>query len=882
MVDNGVKEISKISFGVYSSEEIKSMSVAEITSSRYSLDENLYDTVYDPRLGSIKTGVICEICRLDAYLCPGHMGYIEFAKPVINPMFLSHVLIMLKLFCNKCCRFLLDEERMDFRGFLKIKSKKRFLLLCEHFKKNCICIHCYSVQPEYKLDYKEGIQSIIEVYECSETTQQFPISVEECLKRFQNITDEDVRLIGLNPTLVHPKNFIFTNFPVIPTSCRPHMISDGNVCDDDLTYQLVEILKNNIFLKNESPGLKKKNIKLDVTKCYNNLLFRIQTYFNNSQKKAKHATTGRPIKGIKERIAGKEGQIRNNLLGKRTNQSARTVIGPDPQIDILTIVIPEIMSNILTIPELVYQRNYEEISLLLKNDKVNYIIKPDSRKINVQIKNKFIFKHGDEILFDNGNRKIIYNTDMHFKDKFKILRNGKIFEPEIVEIPSLEIGDVVHRKLRDGDFVMLNRQPTLHKASMMAFKIKILPVKTIMLNPAVTKPFNCDFDGDEMNIHVPQSIEAKTELIELSTPAHCLINTQAGKPNICIVQDSLTAAYILTNKANEPLSKSQYYRIISRVFDSNKRLENRPVFKNVIDYVLPQNLSVSFEDLKIEKGKIIFGVLNKKYLGSSNYSLIKIINYKLGLQTCIKFINEIQLVCNDFLLLYGFTINAEDCLTTQNIDGMIDKFFLEAESHKLDIKHLKIRESKIINCLSKARDLGLYLASQALKPENNFITTVKSGSKGDFFNIAQITGLLGQQTLTNGRIQGMLNNGKRTLPHFPMENLSLEDEYKSRGFICNSFEKGLDPLEYFFHSMSGRKGVSDTAMSTATSGYNMRRIVKLTEDITIHYDGTVRDNLKRQYQFAYNDLGYDSTKLFEGNICCVKDILNDIIENHRK
>jgi DNA-directed RNA polymerase II subunit RPB1 len=167
--------------------------------------------------------------------------------------------------------------------------------------------------------------------------------------------------------------------------------------------------------------------------------------------------------------------------------------------------------------------------------------------------------------------------------------------------------------------------------------------------------------------------------------------------------------------------------------------------------------------------------------------------------------------------------------------------------------------------LGKAKDIGLRIAKESLDPDNNFLSTVISGSKGDFFNIAQITGLLGQQNLKGQRVPLYLNNGKRSLPHYPFGKLSPEMEHESRGFIASSFIKGLNPREFYFHAMSGREGISDTAMGTATSGYMQRRIIKLTEDIKIQNDGTVRDITGHIYQMAYGDDGLDPTNTVKVN-----------------
>lgn len=862
MVDCDLKELSKISFGILSPDEIKKFSVVEIKSSKISFEDpkSLVGSVYDPRLGSITKE--CELCKLDGISCPGHLGYIELLKPIFNPIFINHIVLILKCFCRNCYKFVLNEDHLKLRNLLHFKGKRRFINILENLKKNNVCIHCNVIQPDYKLNTIDNFQSIYAVYEDS----KFDVTPLECLSRFQNINDETIKLLGLDPELNHPKNCIMTKFPVLPTSCRPYVLNDGNICDDDLTYQLIEIVKNNSMVLDPIKGIKH----------YSNLLFRIQTYFNNTQKKAKHATTGRPIKGIKERIAGKEGQIRNNLLGKRTNQSGRTVIGPDSFIDMETVIVPKQMADILTIPEHVNDLNLLKVYLWLEEGKINYVIKKDGRKINIAMKTSYLLNHGDKIIFPSGKELIVMDTKIKISNDCKIIRNGKEIKLEQNQETTIEIGDIIFRKLTDGDLVMLNRQPTLHKASMMALKVKVLPIKTLKINLAISKPFNCDFDGDEMNIHVPQSIESRLELQELSMSSKCIINSQAGKPNMCIVQDSLTASYLITKFKNRPISKNDLFLILSYVYDG-RPFEFSYKFIDIINYILPSRLNINFKDLIISDGYIKYGILSKQFLGNSNNSLIKIIYHQLGTRECVKFVNELQLVCHQWLLIYGFTIHAGDCIRNHKDESILLNCLKEAESFRMSTSHPRIRESKIISCLSKAKDIGMKIAKDSLKMENNFVTTVEAGSKGDYFNIAQITGLLGQQTITNGRIKNVLNNNKRTLPHFPLNTtLSIEDEYKSKGFICNSFEKGLDPLEFFFHAISGRKGVSDTAMSTATSGYNMRRIVKLTEDITIQYDGTIRDVNKRQYQMIYNELGYDPTKMWNGNICDIENIVRNI------
>jgi DNA-directed RNA polymerase beta' subunit len=882
MVDQDTKEITSITFGVYSAQDILKKSVCEVFVSKVSLDENTDNSVYDGRMGTIQNDVLCLTCKQDVWKCPGHPGHIVLKKPVIHPLFFSHVILLLKCFCFKCHKFLLDDGHLKLNNLFIYRGKRRFLEIVAKLKKTPVCVHCVVVQPDYKLLTGEG--SCQQIYQITGNQKKI-LDGEECLARFENIDDETVTMIGLDPRLAHPKNFVLTVFPVIPICCRPFVVSEGNVCDDDLTHQLVEIVKNNALVDKAS-------------KYYNNLLFRIQTYFNNSQKKAKHATTGRPIKGIKERIAGKEGQMRNNLLGKRTNQSGRTVIGPDPSIGMSTLVVPKSMADILTIPETVCTYNIKTIQALVDEGNARYLAR-DGKTLNIDMMRNFrgtILQHGDEIFSPSGHKKLVVDTKIVLCQGEQIFRNGVFLDnvqyPEIKKIP-LKLGDVVHRKLRDGDVAMLNRQPTLHKGSMLAFYIKILPVKTLKINLAVAKPFNCDFDGDEMNIHIPQSLESVAELQMLSTPRECLINSQAGKPNMTIVQDSLTAAYLMSleDPAARTMSRETFFRHLfaARGICHYTRFQEVAIemyrrgycyFNGIalLSCVLPRQFCFRDQEMIIEDGILLKGHLTKKYLGATNSSIIKYIYNELGKIECERFIDDIQFVCVSWITSRGFTINAQDCLRTKDVTSIITRCFVEAESFRRTVFDSRIREGKIIQSLSKAKDIGMKIAKEALGSQNNFVTTVNAGSKGDFFNIAQITGLLGQQTVLDGRIKPVLNNRTRAIPHFPLKDITMEDEYKSKGFITSSFERGLDPIEFFFHAMSGRKGVCDTAMATATSGYNMRRIVKLTEDITVQYDGTVRDLTGRRFQSMYGELGYDPTKLVrvdgKNQVCNVKNLVS--------
>lgn len=397
--------------------------------------------------------------------------------------------------------------------------------------------------------------------------------------------------------------------------------------------------------------------------------------------------------------------------------------------------------------------------------------------------------------------------------------------------------------------------------------------------------------GDEMNIHAPQTIEAETELRLLSTTDKHIISPQESKPNIAIVQDSLTALYMMTNgiqtmtKAHffnismygdirgRPLWNPHKIKIISRVLKKMGKQQQIYTGHSLFSLLLPEdfnyekknNINIQEPVVKIYRGVLYEGTLDKSIVGASNNSIIQILNKEYGIGVTSDFISNVQFISNKWLLINGFSIGLEDCLIKSerkknDIQDQISKCYIEAKGIENTTQNPGIREIRVTASLSKAKDIGMRIAKESMKEENNLLKTVLPGSKGDFFNISQLTGLMGQQNIMHKRVMKQLNNGKRSLPHYPFEGLSKEEEYESRGFIHNSLTHGINPKEFFFHSMAGREGIIKTAMSTALSGYMQRRIIKICEDLQIQYDGSVRDISGKTYQFVYGNTGIDPRK----------------------
>lgn len=990
-------DIKNIEFGIFSPEKIKSIAVVKINSTKLTGAGSLYDKA----MGCITdTNEECATCGLKKE-CWGHFGYIELPEPILHPMYYKSIVSFLKCFCKKCYRLLLSEQHIEISGLSKIKGEKRFSKILESLEKIDICTHCSSPQP--KVMFKPKDMNITMEYKHRKGDGKISIilNVEEIKSIFDNISDDDIRNIGFNPERTHPKNLILTVLPVIPPCSRPYVVADGNTCDDDITYQYLEILK--ICLQLSPPeGAPVKQVNRQ--KLIQSLKFRIATTFDNSKGKAKHPTDSRPIKCLKNRLAGKSGRIRNNLMGKRVDFSSRTVIGADPNLKLGQVGIPFEVARILTRPEVVTDFNLKKLKEIVDNNGANFILKkkPDGTISRINLKYA-MFRKGTELLYNdiiirgdcilqedkNGNviipsvekveviniektgnyetligdlviykmKKVIEvetETNYHLTsnsvivrgcklsdvvvdgkitlptprsaieiiyvingnailmDGDKLIRNGKLIPAEYPSRKNikLQIGDEVERHLVNGDIVLFNRQPTLHKASMQAMAVVLGDHQTFRFNLSVCKAYNADFDGDEMNLHAPQSLEAIAELEMLSAAKYNIISAQESKPIITIVQDSLLSAYLMTMK-DFKLTRTQFENISSK----GSRLDDLPMWnpekiktiqsvlkkfgkntdffngRGLISLTLPSDLYYEVKNntnpdepiVKIYNGVLVEGAFDKTIIGSSHSSLIQVINKEYGVEVATNFIDNIQFICNAWIRTHGFSIGLEDCMITSQesvlaIKDTLVQCYTKAQGIEENTQNAGIREVRVTAALSQAKDIGMRIAKNAMKKDNNFLATVHSGAKGDFFNIAQITGILGQQNLEGHRVIPVLNHGKRTLPHYPFELMSKEREYQSKGFVSNSFIHGLTPEEFYFHAMSGREGISDTAMGTAKSGYTQRKIVKICEDIQVKYDGTVRDATGKIYQFAYGGNGLDPTQTVkvdgQQQVCDIRRLVN--------
>ena len=677
-----------------------------------------------------------------------------------------------------------------------------------------------------------------------------PITPQMALNIFRHISTEDIKKMGLSNDYARPEWMIITVLPVPPPPVRPSISVDGTGQgmrgEDDLTYKLGDIIRANGNVRRcETEGS-----PAHVVSEFEQLLqYHVATYMDNDIAGQPQAlqSSGRPIKSIRARLKGKEGRLRGNLMGKRVDFSARTVITGDPNLSLDEVGVPRSIARTLTYPETVTPYNIHKLHQLVKNGPnehpgAKYVIRDSGERIDLR----------------------------HHK------RAGEI---------SLQYGWKVERHIVDGDYIIFNRQPSLHKESMMGHRVRVMPYSTFRLNLSVTSPYNADFDGDEMNLHVPQSEETRAEVSQLCMVPLNIVSPQRNAPLMGIVQDTLCGIYKICRR-DVFLTKEQIMNILLWVPDWDgvipqpAIIKPRPKWtgKQIISLVIPEGLNLIRKDKKesfspinddgvfVNGGELMYGLLNKKTVGASSSGLIHIIYNELGPQAAMNFFNGAQTVINYWLLHNGFSIGIGDTIpdrdTIQLIENAVNKrkdevaeLTRSATENELEpLPGMNVREtfeSKVSKALNTARDDAGTVTEDSLKDLNNAIQMARSGSKGSSINISQMTAVVGQQSVEGKRIP--FGFKYRTLPHFTKDDYSPE----SRGFVENSYLRGLTPTEFFFHAMAGREGLIDTAVKTAETGYIQRRLVKAMEDVMAKYDGTVRNSLGDVVQFVYGEDGLD-------------------------
>jgi DNA-directed RNA polymerase subunit A' len=918
-ISGSPKEIGKISFGLMDPETYRDMSATKvITADTYDDDGYPIDMgLMDPRLGVIDPGLECRTCGQHSGSCNGHFGHIELAAPVIHVGFAKLIRRLLRGTCRDCGRLsLTEDEQAEFSERLT-RAKELgddpddvLKAAIRQARKASRCPYCgetqydikhekpttyYEVQDVLAGEYSEMIAEAMQPDEdeaddagispqslsdqtgialdrindilggefrpreedrkALEKALDIDLTEEDENKLmpsdirdwFEDIPDEDLESIGVDAEHSRPEWMIMTVLPVPPVTTRPSITLDnGQRSEDDLTHKLVDIIRiNQRFMENREAGAP----QLIIEDLWELLQYHVTTFVDNEisgTPPARHRS-GRPLKTLSQRLKGKEGRFRGSLSGKRVNFSARTVISPDPTLSLNEVGVPERVAREMTQTMNVSERNLAEARTYVRNGPqghpgANYVKRPDGRRLKVTEKNC------EEL--------------------------AEKVEPEWE----------VSRHLTDGDIIMFNRQPSLHRMSIMAHEVVVMPYKTFRLNTTVCTPYNADFDGDEMNMHALQNEEARAEARVLMRVQEQILSPRFGENIIGAIQDHISGTYLLTH-SNPTFSETQALDLLRATSvdelpepdgaeNGQEYWEGRTVFSEL----LPDDLDLEFhseadDEVVIEDGQLVQGTIDEGAIGAFGGDIVDTITKDYSKTRARVFINEVATLAMRSIMHFGFSIGIDDesipPAASEQVDEAIDnahervneliETYRAGELNSIPGRTVdETLELKIMQTLGKARDSAGDIAGDHFADDNPAVVMAQSGARGSMLNLTQMAGCVGQQSVSGERI----NRGyeDRTLSHFKRDDLSAE----AHGFVENSYRSGLSPREFFFHAMGGREGLVDTAVRTSKSGYLQRRLINALSELEAQYDGTVRDTSGTVVQFEFGEDGTSPVKVSSG------------------
>lgn len=924
--DDTPMRIGAIDFGVMPENEIEKQAHLEISDRNlYNLDAERNPTRHGPldrRLGITTKTHLCETCGQEQRTCNGHWGYVRLEAACFHIGFLAFTIDILNQICKSCSRVLMTEadrrshlkllRRPNLDSFQRRKLLKKVQIECRKVRRCPRCDAsngpvrkvvghaCKLVHLQFEFFNKstakskkappDKMQFDLSLAIFSDANQDMARHTKKAVddlpaikvhRLFCNIASEDCEVLGLDLNKGRPESYIWTYLPVPPPNIRPSVPGDQGTTEDELTTKLSEIIDLNTRLRTARLNEEHMSIQMDY---YEKLQDHIAMYINSHAPGLNKTEYGKAIRSFCSRLKGKQGRFRGNLSGKRVNFSGRTVISPDPNLSVEEVGIPVHVAKILSFPETVTHFNIVKLREM--------IIRGPDRWPGVNLVKKRTGR--------NISMRVMQGLGLKFVENV---------------IANLEVGDIVIRHLIDGDYVLFNRQPSLHKLSILCHRTKIQPGRTFRFNESVCNPYNADFDGDEMNIHVPQTQEARTEAMELMGVKHNLVTPKNGTPIIAPIQDFITAAYLLSSK-DRFFNRAQFSQIIGWMFDATTFKDpdtgeeqsyelppptiHRPMYlwtgKQVFNVLMrpsknckvkinlegqlreykpdpgmPPDLSKDDAYLVIRNSEIMCGHLDKSAIGDGKkFSVFFVMLRDYGEDYAVQGMNRLAKLSSRWLSQQGFSIGIGDVYPSLDLETkkkeLIDVAFAKCQALIATFKSGTLQrdpgcneeqtfENKISKVLNQVRQDAGTVCFEELSKHNAAVIMAKSGSKGSMLNVSQMAAGVGQQMIDGRRVDNGFQD--RTLPHFPK---GARDPI-SKGFVRNSFFSGLSPTEFIFHAMSGREGLVDTAVKTAETGYMSRRLIKSLEDCFIVYDNTVRNSSGNVIQFRFGDDSLDPAEL---------------------
>ena len=706
--------------------------------------------------------------------------------------------------------------------------------------------------------------------------------------------------------------FFILHVLIPPSRYRPEAKTTERGVEEANSHQLYKQILTNIASMNQinreiegiaqplAPGLTRRNFN-DLQTAWVRLQDSVNSLFDSDKKPTRTWSGQEKPEGIKQKLEKKEGLFRKNMMGKRVNFAARSVISPDPNIETNEIGVPPVFAKKLTYPEPVTSHNFYEMKEAVLNG---------------------VDKWPGAAAIENENGQVI-NLRTKNAEERQALAN-QLLAPSNTSVTGAR-NKKVHRHLANGDVVLMNRQPTLHKPSIMGHRARVLPgEKTLRMHYANCNTYNADFDGDEMNMHFPQNEIARAEALQIADTDHQYLVATSGKPLRGLIQDHISMGVWLTNK-DTFFSREDYQQLLYSCIrpeddhTENLRIESIPpailkpkqlwTGKQIITSVLTNIKPSSHPGLTLqgksqtqaqrwgegsEEGTVIFqdgeflcGILDKAHLGPTGGGLIHSIYEAYGHTIAGRLLGILGRLLTKFLHMRAFSCGIEDLVFTpsgnatrreklRDVDSIgvqvAAKYVTLDGTTKDNDKELLSRLGDVLHDEEKQKGLDAVYNSQTAMlssditaaclpfglrkpfPQNQMQAMTVSGAKGSSVNANQISCNLGQQVLEGRRVPIMVSG--KTLPCFK----PFETNVKAGGYVTDRFLTGVRPQAYYFHAMAGREGLIDTAVKTSRSGYLQRCLIKGMEGLRAEYDTSVRDSDGGMVQFLYGEDGLDVTK----------------------
>lgn len=819
----------------------------------------------DPRMGVVNLSSHCSTCG--EINCPGHLGAIELNCMIINPQFTVECFALMRILCHSCSVPKITKLELDKLGLLGLPLKQQLKAIAKVcHKRDCISL---KEQPEHGIIKPCSRNPVLSseslsdhgVIKAAPSDNKYnavgpyeAMSISEIYRVLNGMTLESCKLLGFGteatkiplgtvdptryaPFISHPRDMLMDKLVVMPNIARPAVREGNTEAPDLITHKynyIVESTRGEVSRKGKSKE-RGSDSQVRATEVYRRIK---SLYYTIPDDKVR----GRDFQAVIRRIQGKDSIVRKNGMGKQNNFCGRGVAGCNPAAQFEWIGIPERMRKLLTTSVTVNARNRERLLALMRAGKV-VSINPSDR-----------------------------DTTITWSENLKY---------------NLNYGDKVNRFAQDGDWIMNNRQPSLHGVSMMAFRMYFHDGDTVIQHLSITTPFNMDFDGDEINVWKCQSPETVQECIDLLAASQNLMSVEKSMPVMGMVMNSVTAFYMLCMQGDaevspvlyEELRKLMTYR--EDLTSLDQRLERYGVSPRsgfgIVSMLFPPSFKYESGEINVLEGVVISGLLTKNNVGIARSSIIQELHKLYGSQRTSRFFTDAPFLMNKFIMEIGFTIGMVDCLTIDQ-DETGEYFDRNREEMKRENTRITsmvkgmggpltdpvaegIRLRNIQDQTNAAAAVGQKLVKEMLKSDNAFSVQSKAKTKGSEANIGSSLGGIGQQNYKGKRLASTLSGGTRLLPTFDRGDNSPQ----AHAFIPSSFVKGVTPSEFMFLMMGSREGQLDTANEVQKTGTIQHRMIKAGENTLVDADGSLRNNGGVIFMTLYNN-GFNPAAMVPGKL----------------